>query len=436
MLSRKLTLCVVSGGNKLNYISYGMITYMEEQLDEILNTDDTVDMARKNVIALVDCDSFFVSCEQKMNPDLKGKPVCVMSGRGQCVISRSKEAKALGIRMGMPYFQIEGIMKKAVYIPANHDLYCEISEQVMEVLKSFSPKVEVYSVDEAFVDLTGLERLYKRNYLEIAKLIRQTLKEKVDIPVSIGLSSSKSLAKLASDKAKKTEDGVFLIGARKIVPVLQKTSIDEIWGIGRNLSAMFRKNGILTAYEVVQQTDIWLNKQIGIKGLEMKHELLGEMVSPVSSEVKLPKSIQKTSALAKFTSDKDYIKNSLNYHIHRACVKLRKLDAKCFGISIFLRTKDFKVYSEKRVLNKATDFELEISDIIFELLDKLYSPRILYRSTGVILDTFVFNSESQLSLFADVEADTKKDKLSKCFDKLEEKFGKDIIQTGFIKKDV
>lgn len=413
-----------------------MITYMKEQLDEILNTDDTVDMARKNVIALVDCDSFFVSCEQKMNPDLKGKPVCVMSGRGQCVISRSKEAKALGIRMGMPYFQIEGIMKKAVYIPANHDLYCEISEQVMEVLKSFSPKVEVYSVDEAFVDLTGLERLYKRNYLEIAQLIRQTLKEKVDIPVSIGLSSSKSLAKLASDKAKKIEDGVFLIGARKIVPVLQKTSIDEIWGIGRNLSAMFRKNGILTAYEVVQQTDIWLNKQIGIKGLEMKHELLGEMVSPVSSEVKLPKSIQKTSALAKFTSDKDYIKNSLNYHIHRACVKLRKLDAKCFGISIFLRTKDFKVYSEKRVLNKATDFELEISDIIFELLDKLYSPRILYRSTGVILDTFVFNSESQLSLFADVEADTKKDKLSKCFDKLEEKFGKDIIQTGFIKKDV
>lgn len=409
---------------------------MEEQLDEILNADDTVDMARKNVIALVDCDSFFVSCEQKMNSDLKDKPVCVMSGRGQCVISRSKEAKALGIRMGMPYFQIEGAMKKAVYINANHDLYCSVSEQVMEVLKSFSPKVEVYSVDEAFVDLTGLERLYKRNYLEIAKMIRQEIKEKVDIPVSIGLSSSKSLAKLASDKAKKIEDGVFLIGARKIVPVLQKTNIDEIWGIGRNLSAMFRKNGILTAYEVTQQTDIWLNKQIGIRGLEMKHELLGEMVSPVSSELKLPKSIQKTSALAKFTSDKDYLKNSLNYHIHRACVKLRKLDAKCFGISIFLRTKDFKIFCEKRVLNKATDFELEISDIVFELLENIYNPNILYRSTGVILDTFVFNSEAQLSLFYDVEKDVKKEKLSKCFDKLEEKFGKDIIQTGFVKKYV
>ena len=212
--------------------------------------------------------------------------------------------------------------------------------------------------------------------------------------------------------------------------------IDEIWGIGRNLSALFRKNGILTAYELVQQNDLWLNKQIGIRGLEMKHELLGEMISPVDDSVKLPKSIQKTSALAKFTSDKEYLKNSLNYHIHRACVKLRKLDAKCFGISIYLRTKDFKVFCEKRVLNKATNFELEISDIIFELLDELYNPKILYRSTGVILDIFEQNTEAQLSIFDNPEDDIKKEKLTKCFDKLESRFGKNIIQTGFVKKDV
>lgn len=409
---------------------------MDEQLDEIFNTDDNVDMAKKHVIALVDCDSFFVSCEQAVNPELKGKPVCVMSGRGQCVISRSKEAKKLGVRMGMPYFQIEGAMKKAIYINANHDLYCEISEKVMDVLKEISPKVEVYSVDEAFVDLTGLERLYKKNYYEIAQFIREEIKNKADIPVSIGISSSKTLAKLASDKAKKLEEGVFLIGSRKIQPELLKTSIDEIWGIGRNLSALFRKNGILTAYELVQQNDLWLNKQIGIRGLEMKHELLGEMISPVDDSVKLPKSIQKTSALAKFTSDKEYLKNSLNYHIHRACVKLRKLDAKCFGISIYLRTKDFKVFCEKRVLNKATNFELEISDIIFELLDELYNPNILYRSTGVILDTFEQNSEAQLSIFDNPEDDIKKEKLTKCFDKLESRFGKNIIQTGFITDDV
>jgi len=125
----------------------------------------------------------------------------------------------------------------------------------------------------------------------------------------------------------------------------------------------------------------------------MKHELMGEMVSAVSDEIKLPKSIQKTCALAKFTSDKNYLKNSLNYHIHRACVKLRKINAKCKGVTLFLRTKDFKVHCEKKVLNTGTDFELEISDIIFNLLDKLYNPSILYRSTGVILDTFVFNDK-------------------------------------------
>lgn len=119
----------------------------------------------------------------------------------------------------------------------------EISEKVMDVLKEISPKVEVYSVDEAFVDLTGLERLYKKNYYEIAQFIREEIKNKADIPVSIGISSSKTLAKLASDKAKKLEEGVFLIGSRKIQPELLKTSIDEIWGIGRNLSALFRKNG-------------------------------------------------------------------------------------------------------------------------------------------------------------------------------------------------
>ncbi len=409
---------------------------MKENFDENKNSNDNITMAKKHVIALVDCDSFFVSCEQSVNPELKGKPVCVMSGRGQCVISRSREAKKLGVKMGMPYFQIEGELKKAIYINANHELYSEISKNVMGVLKTFSPNVEIYSVDEAFIDLTGLERLYKRNYLEIAQMIREKILQETDIPVSIGVSSSKSLAKLASDKAKTLGEKVFLVGARKIEPLLKETSIDEIWGIGRNLSQLLRKNGILTAYELVSQNDLWLDKQIGIRGLEMKHELLGEMVSPVSNEIKLPKSIQKTSALAKFSSDKNYLKNSLNYHIHRACMRLRRIDAKCKSVSIFLRTKDFKVYCEKKLLNIPTDFEMEISDIIFEMLDKIYNPNILYRSTGVILENFELNSNAQMSLFTDISKDTKKSKLTKCFDKLEEKFGKDIIQTGFIKKDV
>ena len=212
---------------------------MSEFVEEITKKDENVTMAKKNVIALVDCDSFFVSCEQAVNSELKGKPVCVMSARGQCVISRSREAKKLGIRMGMPYFQVEGQMKKAVYLTANHDLYKDFSKKVMAVLKDFSPKVEVYSIDEAFVDLTGLERLYKKDYFEIAEMIRAEILERIGIPVSIGISSSKSLAKLASDKAKNITGGVFLIGSKKIIPVLEKTSIDEIWGIGKNLSLFF-----------------------------------------------------------------------------------------------------------------------------------------------------------------------------------------------------
>jgi len=163
----------------------------------------------------------------------------------------------------------------------------------------------------------------------------------------------------------------------------------------------------------------------------MKHELLGEIVSPIINEEKLPKSIQKTSAFGIFTSDLDYIKNQLNYHIHSACRKLRKIDCKAKVIGIMVRTKDFKVYYDKKVLSTPTSFEMEISDIAFKLLEEIYNPNILYRSTGIILEDLRCNSEEQLFLFSDNESDLKKDKLSKCFDKLESKFGKNIVKIGF-----
>ena len=303
------------------------------------------------------------------------------------------------------------------------------------MLNEFSPDVEVYSVDESFIDLTGLRRLYKRNYYDLALYIKEVIKERVDIPVSIGVSSSKSLAKLASDKAKNSDDGIYVIGSRKIISELKHTDISEIWGIGRNLTALMHKNGILNAYELVSQTDGWIDKKIGVRGLEMKHELLGECVSPVVNGVKLPKSIQKTSAFGKFTSDLTYIKNALNYHIHRACAKLRRIDARCSTVSVMLRTKDFRVFYEKMVLVNSTCYEMEISVIAFELLEKIYTPNILYRSTGIILDNISYNSGEQLFLFANSDLDEKKDRLAKCIDKLENKFGKDIVQTGFVKEE-
>ena len=388
----------------------------------------------KKIVGLVDCDSFFVSCEQSVNKDLKNKPVCVLSNRDGCVIARSREAKALGIRMGMPYFMAKRDYPQAIYVSGNHELYGQISKKIMSFLQNYSPIVDIYSVDEAFIDLTGLERLYKMNTFEIAKFIRNEIKEKLDMPVSIGISSSKTLAKLASDKAKDTFDGVYFIGEGNLFDELKNTPVEDIWGIGRNLTLTMKKNGILNAYELVQKSDIFLNKLLGINGLEMKHELLGELVSPLTNEVKLPKSIQKTSAMAKFTSDKEYLKSNINYHIHSACAKLRKLDAKTLEIGVMLKTKDYKYFSQKETLNKAEDFELEISKKIFALFDKIYDSTLTYRSTGVFFNKLTYNDACQTFLFSDLETDEKKAKLSQCFDKLEAKFGKDIIQTGFVKK--
>ena len=391
-------------------------------------------MVNQKVIALVDCDSFFVSCEQKRNPELKGKPVCVLSNNDGCVISRSREAKKMGVRMGEPYFMCQKEHPKAIYITADHEYYSFVSHQVMAILKDFSPLVQIYSVDEAFVDLTGLTKLYKRNYKKLAIYLRQRVLEEADIPVSIGVSSTKTLAKLASDKSKYITEGVYLIGKRKIERELNDTRIEEIWGIGRRLSVGLKKHGIITALELVRKDDKWLDKEIGIHGIEMKHELLGEMVSKVTNAEKLPKSIQNTKAFGIFTSDFNYIKNELNKHIHTSCRKLRSYNTKCMQIGVMLRTKDFRVFYTKKDLLTPVDFELEISNIAIKLLEEIYDPNILYRSTGVTLEKIGEQGSEQLSLYTDNTDIEKKAKLAQCFDKLESKFGKNIIKTGFYTK--
>lgn len=388
-------------------------------------------MNKQKVIALVDCDSFFVSCEQKRNPKLKNQPVCVLSNSEGCVISRSKEAKKMGIKMGEPFFIAKKEHQKAIYIVADHDYYAKVSNEVMSILKDFSPYVQVYSIDEAFVDFTGLTKLYKKNYYSLAKYLKLKIQEEADIPVSIGVSSTKTLAKLGSDKAKYKSDGVYLIGKRKIIKELKNTRIEEIWGIGHRLTTRLKQNGIITAEELVQKQDKWLDSKIGIHGLEMKHELTGRMVSPVVNDERIPKSIQNTRAFGIFTSDFNFIKNELNKHIHTSCRKLRKYETKCLQIGVMLRTKDFRVFSTSQDLLSPTDFELEISNIAVELLKEIYNPNILYRSTGVYLGKIGEQGTEQLSLYSDTTLETKKKNLAKCFDNLESKFGKNIIQTGF-----
>ena len=219
-----------------------------------------------------------------------------------------------------------------------------------------------------------------------------------------------------------------------ILTELKNTKIEEIWGIGKRLTDSLKKNGIITALELVNKSDSWLDKQIGIHGIELRHELLGEMTSPVINETTTPKSIQNTRAFGIFTSDFNFIKNELNMHIHTSCRKLRQYDTKCLQIGVMLRSKDFRVFYIKKDLKIPTNFELEISKIAIELLKEIYNPNILYRATGVILEKIGEQGTEQLSLYTNTSLNEKHQKLTQCFDKLEKKFNKNIIKIGFTER--
>ena len=393
-------------------------------------------MTDQKYIALIDCDSFFVSCERKLNPELDGYPVCVVSGERGCVISRALEAKMLGVPMGIPLFQAVEKFPQCVYISANHYAYTKISQQVMAIFKEYSPNVEVYSIDEAFVDFTGLKKLYKKNYFELAKEIQSRVWKEVRIPVTIGVSRTKTLAKLASDKAKNTSTRISLVGKCGINSLLKYTDIQEVWGIGRKLGVKLRGLGVRTAFDYIKKPESWIKTKFGKNGLAVHAELSGIITSPVSNEVKLPKSISDTKSFLEFTSDLQFLKNELLIHIHETCSRLRKIGCKCSTIGVLLKTKDFRTLYEKIRLDYSTDFEFEISKEAFRLLEGMYQSDVLYRSVGIVLEDFNSTDKEQLTLFDTNEKREQIEKLGKSLDALEKKFGRNIVRTGFVDKEI
>ena len=387
-------------------------------------------------IALVDCDSFFCSCERKLNPELNGKPLCVVSGERGCVIARSKEAKKMGVKMGDPLFKAVEEHPECIYMVANHSNYLKISKQIMYILKDISPNVEIYSIDEAFADLTGLVRVYNRNYYTMAQYIRDRIFKETGMPVSIGISRSKTLAKLASDRAKETKERIVLLGKSKSVKYLKKVDVSEVWGIGRRLTLKFQRYGIRTADEFVGKDDKWIKKNFGKNGLITKYELLGNSVLPITNNPPLPKSICDTQSFPKFTSDFDYIKNELMVHIHRACQRLRITGCKCSKTAVILKTKDFRCYFLDSKNEEPTDFELNISKTAFLLLKNMYSPDIIYRSVGILLEDFSLKEDKQLNLFENQKKTEKDERLGKAIDRIEEKFGRNKIKVGFTNKEM
>lgn len=381
----------------------------------------------KQYIALVDCDCFFVSAERAFNPNLRGRAVAVLSNNDGCVISRSPEAKALGLKMGEPYFMAKHSHPEVLYIRANHELYQNISDKVMNKLKSFTDEVEVCSVDEAFVLLTGLKRLYKKNYIEIAKMIRKAIWDELKIVVSIGVSSTKTLAKLASDKAK-TSGGIYVIGNAKRNKVLSQTLISDISGVGKKIGEKMRAECIFTAADFVARPDYWIKAEFHKHGMDLKNELNGISLFRVEKEHKSPISIQQTAALKEFSTDIEVLRTDLIKHIRKACKKARNENAKASVIEVMLRDKGFRVWVEKLKLEAPSNLELEIIPFALKALDKIYSPFIVWRSVGITLGGLIYGDTVQSDLFNPIKKSD--DKLGRVLDELEGKFGKDIIKIG------
>ncbi len=381
----------------------------------------------KHYLALADCDCFFVSAERAFNRRLEGIPVAVLSNNDGCVISRSKEAKALGLKMGEPYFMAKPRLPEILYVRANHDLYAATSEKVMATLKSFTPDVEVCSVDEAYLDLTGTKLLYKQNYIKTARMIRTAIWEKQHIPVSIGLSTTKTLAKLASDKAK-TLGGIAAIGAAERRKILAQTKIEDVSGIGRKLIVKMREHCIFTALDFISRPDYWIKAQFGSHGTDLKAELSGISLFKVQPEGKAPLSIQQTAALKEFTRNTETLKSALTGHVHAACRKARQEGAKATQIEVMMRTKEFRVITERLKLPFASSQETEIMPLALKLLEKIYSPAYMWRSVGITLSGLIYGTQEQTDLFA--AAPKTDERLGKALDELEQKFGKNIIHLG------
>ncbi len=388
----------------------------------------------KKVIALVDCNNFFVSCERLFNPKLKNKPVCVLSNNDGCVVSRSNEAKNLGVPMGVPYFIAKNQFKNVIFLSGHLSKYAEISNKVMEKLKDYTPIVEVCSIDEAYLDLTNLNKTFNCTFDELIKKIADDIENEIGISISIGLSYSKTLAKLASEKAKALQkkgidQKTYIIGYMQIKEELKKTDISEICGIGRNTDKLLKKYLIKTAFDFINQNEFWIKKLMGKVGLDLKQELLGETVHSVISRQPFPKSVSRSESFKAFQTDINYIQSELNRHIHKVCQILRDKELIASQIGVFIRTKEFEVQSIKINLINPTNTELEIMPFAKEALNNMYKKGTIYRAVGFWAYKLQNGQNEQISIF-DTQKTLKNQKISKTWDKLEQKWGKGVIKFG------
>ena len=377
-----------------------------------------------NAILHVDADAFFASVEQAVNPSLKGKPVVVGKERG-IATAVSYEAKERGIKRGMMLWQIKKLCPDAIIIPSDYEKYSLFSVRMFEILRRFSPQVEEYSIDEAFVDLTGLRRVYHSSYEEIGMKIKETIKRELGITVSIGISLTKVLSKVASKNKK--PDGLTVIPGRKIHIYLKELPLEKVWGIGANTVAYCEKLGIKTALQFARCSEEFIKRHFSKPFYEIWHELNGRMIYSVNPEPKRDyKSISKVKTFTP-TEKKEAVYAHLIENLENACFKARRYGVCTKRVIVFIKTQDYTDRACEIKLSQYTNYPEDLFPFIKEAFERIYKEGIIYRQTGVILLELVSMRIKQRSLFENPVRAEKIEKLYSAFDELKIKFGRDII---------
>ena len=386
--------------------------------------------SKRNRIALVDCNSFYVSCERLFNPRIQKKAVVVLSNNDGCVISRSTEAKILGIKMGEPYFKVKDLVKKnkVEVFSSNYALYGDISRRVMRVLRTFSPKVEIYSIDEAFIDLSFID---EKGTEEYGKEIRSRVLKWTGIPTSVGIATTKTLSKVANHIAKKEKAGVVYLN-KDIDERLKKFAIEDVWGVGRQLSKFYYKNNIKNAYDLKNVSNYWVKKGTNVLGAKTAMELRGVPCIDLQIDQEKRKNCCVSRSFGRKVTEIEELEESVTTHCLNAAEKIRADDQLAKTITVFVRTSPFdkskKYYSNSKTVDLpiATNNSLELIKNATKALSEIYVKGHRYQKAGVILTGLKDEKESQENLLTPL-MDNKSKSLMKAIDYTNSKYGRYAI---------
>lgn len=343
------------------------------------------------LFGLLDCNNFYANCERLFRPELKGKPVVVLSNNDGCVIARSNEAKALGIPMGAPAFQWEALFQRqgVAVFSSNFPLYGDLSARVMSTLEGMAPGVEVYSIDEAFIHLSGLA-----DPEALCRDIRRTVLRHTGIPVAVGIARTRTLAKLANRKAKKdpATAGVFNLEAcPEATEILRATEIDDVWGIGHRHAKRLHARGVRTALDFAHLPSEWVRREMTVVGLQTQLELKGISCLPMSSAPTPRKSILCSRSFAELVEGKEHLREAVCAYAARAAEKLRREGMEAAAVQIFIHTPRHRenlpqyMGQATTALPVPTDFSTEIVQAALRALDGAFREGFAYQRAGVML---------------------------------------------------